>query len=71
MGQSRTYSGGYASVNPLAIRSQKDVLTQNKRVLTQLHRTVVGDVLYIAVGATMVGSVVLTAREGRAQGEGR
>ena len=70
VGQSRTYSGGYASVNPLAIRSQKDVLTQNKRVLTQLHRTVVGDVLYIAVGATMVGSVVLTAREGERKEKG-
>ena len=36
IGESRVYSGGYASVNPLAIRSQKDVLTQNKRVLTLL-----------------------------------
>ena len=64
IGESRIYSGGYASVNPLAIRSQKDVLTQNKRVLTLLHHTVVGDVLYIAVGATMVGSVVLTTHVG-------
>ena len=72
IGESRIYSGGYASVNPLAIRSQKDVLTQNKRVLTLLHNTVVGDVFYIAVGATMVGSVVLTTQPGdrkRAKGD--
>ena len=70
VGESRTYSGGYASVNPLAIRSQRDVLTQNKRVLTQLHHTVVGDVLYIAVGAAMVGSVIITAKEGERKDKG-
>ena len=70
IGESRIYSGGYASVNPLAIRSQKDVLTQNKRVLTLLHHSVVGDVLYIAVGATMVGSVILTTHVGDRKAKG-
>ena len=70
VGRSRTYSGGYHSVNPLAIRSAKDVLTQNKRVLTALHQTVVDDVLYIAVGATMVGSVVITSSEGERKRKG-
>ena len=70
VGESRSYSGDYMSVNPLAIRSTKDVLTQNKRVLTRLLDSVVGEVLYVAVGATMVGSVIITSLEGERKDKG-
>eukprot|EP00455_Lapot_gusevi_P001673 TRINITY_DN1063_c0_g1_i5.p1 TRINITY_DN1063_c0_g1~~TRINITY_DN1063_c0_g1_i5.p1 ORF type:complete len:375 (-),score=79.87 TRINITY_DN1063_c0_g1_i5:316-1440(-) len=65
IGRSYDYPGLYNSVNPLAIRSARDILTENRRVLTILEDTPFGpQVLFIAVGACLVGSCVLTSREG-------
>ncbi len=66
VGKTYHYGGGLLSVNPLAVRSAStDVFTTNKRTLTVLHTPLFGDVLYICVGATMVGSIELTAQEVR------
>jgi phosphatidylserine decarboxylase len=59
------YNGDYLSVNPLAIRSKMDVLDVNKRTCTVLNSCWGDDVLLIAVGAALVGSIELTAQAGQ------
>jgi phosphatidylserine decarboxylase len=57
-------SGTYLTVNPMAIRENVDVLTENKRHLVVIDSVEFGRVAFIAVGATLVGSIVLTRRIG-------
>jgi phosphatidylserine decarboxylase len=45
------------SVSPLSLRSTLDYLWQNKRLLTRIQTDVHGEVLFIEVGATNVGSI--------------
>lgn len=49
------------SVNPVAVTHPVDVFTENKRVVCQLDSDHHGSVALVAVGATMVGSIHLTA----------
>eukprot|EP01113_Clastostelium_recurvatum_P032709 TRINITY_DN4235_c0_g1_i1.p1 TRINITY_DN4235_c0_g1~~TRINITY_DN4235_c0_g1_i1.p1 ORF type:complete len:575 (+),score=184.18 TRINITY_DN4235_c0_g1_i1:53-1726(+) len=58
------YDGTYYTVNPIAIREQIDVYTENKRMRTTIHSPQFGEVLYMAVGATMVGSINITSQQG-------
>jgi len=52
-------------VNPLAINSQVlNVLTENKRTITLIESPQFGTVAYIAIGATLVGSIIFTCKEG-------
>jgi phosphatidylserine decarboxylase len=53
-------NGPLYSVNPIALKQNIDILSQNKRVITQLNTKQFGTVLYIEVGATNVGSIVQT-----------
>jgi len=57
--------GTYYTVNPIAVREQVDVYTENKRQRVVISSPEFGDVLYISVGATMVGSIFYTAKEGQ------
>jgi len=57
--------GTYYTVNPMAVREHVDVYTENKRQRVVLSSNGFGDVLFIAVGATMVGSIVFTVSEGQ------
>lgn len=52
--------GWLYSVNPLALRKRLRILWQNKRMITELKTDRFGDVLYIEVGATFVGSIKQT-----------
>lgn len=53
-------AGEYYSVNPVAINNPKvDVLTENCRSVTRLQHPNFGQVAFVAVGATLVGSVQL------------
>ncbi|PRP81133.1 hypothetical protein PROFUN_01967 [Planoprotostelium fungivorum] len=58
------HSGAYYTVNPIAIRTRLDVYTENRRTILEIQSEEFGDVCFIAVGATMVGSIVLTVKEG-------
>jgi len=58
------FDGTYYTVNPIAIRANVDVYTENKRVRCVLKTPDFGDVIYVAVGATMVGSVNFTKKVG-------
>jgi len=55
--ESKKISGYLYSVNPIAIKQNINIFCQNKRVMTTLFSEVFGEVLFIEVGATNVGSI--------------
>lgn len=58
--------GAYFTVNPMAVRKAIDVYTENARTVVLLDSPVYGRVAYVAVGAMMVGSILLTCEPGQA-----
>ncbi|XP_010260486.1 PREDICTED: phosphatidylserine decarboxylase proenzyme 2-like [Nelumbo nucifera] len=53
------------TVNPIAVNSKYcNVFTENKRVVSIISTADFGKVAFIAIGATMVGSITFTKREG-------
>jgi len=52
--------GAYYSVNPVALQKVEKVFCENKREWSIFHSNHFGDVLYIEVGATCVGSIIQT-----------
>ncbi|SMN21451.1 similar to Saccharomyces cerevisiae YGR170W PSD2 Phosphatidylserine decarboxylase of the Golgi and vacuolar membranes, converts phosphatidylserine to phosphatidylethanolamine [Maudiozyma saulgeensis] len=64
MGKPVYIDGEYYTVNPMAIRSGLDVFGENIRVVIPIHSKEFGTFLFIPVGAMMVGSVILTCKEG-------
>lgn len=50
--------GHYYTVNPIAVHSDScNVLADNKRGLAKISSPQFGDVAFVPVGATMVGSI--------------
>lgn len=65
IGASRPLGAEYYTVNPMAVRAEDfDVYTENKRLVTIIESPTHGTVLYIAVGATMVGSIQVSVKQG-------
>lgn len=56
-GETRLINGPLYSVNPIAIRQNLSILTENKRCVTPLQTSHFGTVQYIEIGATCVGSI--------------
>lgn len=56
-GQARMINGALWSVNPWALQRNIEIFTQNKRMLTTLATSRFGQILYLEVGATAVGSI--------------
>ena len=54
-------NGPLYSVNPIALKQRPSILWENKRYLTRVQTFTLGEVLYLEIGATCVGSVVHTA----------
>ncbi|HBV85192.1 phosphatidylserine decarboxylase [Desulfosporosinus sp.] len=52
--------GAYYSVNPIALRKINRIFCENKREWSIFHSHHFGDVLYVEVGATCVGSIIQT-----------
>ncbi len=52
--------GSYYSVNPLALQKVDKLFCANKREWSIFHSDHFGDVLYVEVGATFVGSIIQT-----------
>lgn len=52
--------GAYYSVNPVALQKVEKLFCENKREWSTFHSENFGDVLYIEVGATFVGSIIQT-----------
>ncbi len=59
-GKPRLINGPLFSVNPLALKRNIEILCENKRVITALKTENFGEVQYIEVGATHVGSIMQT-----------
>jgi len=70
IGATKPFDGALYTVNPIAIREDIDVYTENKRMFTLLDSPEFGTVGYISVGATMVGSIRLTSKEGQSAKKG-
>lgn len=64
LGTPKTIEGEYYTVNPMAIRSALDVYGDNVRVLVPIDSVAHGRVMFICIGAMMVGSTVITRRPG-------
>uniref|UniRef100_A0A1D1YH95 Phosphatidylserine decarboxylase proenzyme 2 n=1 Tax=Anthurium amnicola TaxID=1678845 RepID=A0A1D1YH95_9ARAE len=57
--------GSLYTVNPIAVNSNYcNVFTENKRVVSIISTKDFGKVAFVAIGATMVGSITLAKKEG-------
>ncbi|SJM83941.1 related to Phosphatidylserine decarboxylase proenzyme 2 [Zygosaccharomyces bailii] len=56
--------GEYYTVNPMAVRSSLDVFCENVRMVIPIDSQEFGTLLCIPIGAMMVGSIMLTCKEG-------
>ncbi len=55
-------NGSFYSVNPIALSRNVSYLWQNKRILTVIETEPYGMVSFLAIGATCVGSIRMTAK---------
>ncbi len=69
-GATKLMNGYLYSVNPVAVKRNIQILTQNKRTLCELHTSLFGRVLYMEIGATNVGSIQETYPPGQWQPKG-
>jgi phosphatidylserine decarboxylase precursor len=53
----RSVPGDYYQVDAVALQSKVDILTRNRRQYVVIETEAFGDVLFVAIGATDVGSV--------------
>ncbi|GAB1314830.1 hypothetical protein MFIFM68171_05040 [Madurella fahalii] len=58
----RSVPGDYYQVDALALRSKVNILTRNRREYVVIETEAFGDVLFVAIGATDVGSVKIHSR---------
>jgi phosphatidylserine decarboxylase len=65
LGTPKLIEGEYYTVNPMAIRSALDVYGENVRVVVPIDSVAHGRVMYICIGAMMVGSTVITRKAGQ------
>ncbi|KAL8946276.1 MAG: hypothetical protein Q9222_007306 [Ikaeria aurantiellina] len=68
MGKPKLIEGEYYTVNPMAIRSALDVYGENVRYIVPIDSVAHGRVIVVCVGAMMVGSTVITRKEGEKVG---
>lgn len=69
-GPTQLINGRLYSVNPLAVKQNIQILTQNKRTLCELRTPIFRRVLYLEIGATNVGSIRETYTPGEWQPKG-
>lgn len=68
--ETSTINGWLYSVNPLAIKRNIHTFAQNKRTLCELNSERFGQILFLEVGATTVGSICQTYTAGQRQKKG-
>jgi phosphatidylserine decarboxylase len=64
-GTPRLINGPLYSVSPIALLRRPGILWENKRYITRIRTDRLGEVAFLEVGATCVGSVVHTSRPGQ------
>ncbi len=69
-GYAQLINGPLFSVNPIALKRNIEILSENKRILTKLQTAQFGQVLYLEIGATYVGSIIQTYRPGTSYAKG-
>lgn len=69
-GPTRLINGWLYSVNPIALRKDIHIFTQNKRAICEMLTERFGPVLFIEIGATNVGSIHQTYQVHRACSKG-
>lgn len=69
-GTTKMINGYLYSVNPMAIRKNLDIFTENKRTLCEIDTNAFGKILYLEVGATCVGSIIETYTPGKFYSKG-
>lgn len=69
-GETRFINGWLYSVNPIALKQNVHIFTQNKRSICALDSKEFGKVLFIEIGATNVGSIHQTYQPGRFYSKG-
>lgn len=69
-GPTTLINGWLFSVNPLAVKRNIHIFTQNKRALCELQTSTFGRVLYLEIGATNVGSIQETYTPNQWQSKG-
>lgn len=65
IGPIKYIEGEYYTVNLMAIRSDLDVYCENVRVIVPIVTEAFGIVVMVGVSAMMVGSTVITVKEGQ------
>ncbi|KAF8985000.1 hypothetical protein BGZ46_006290 [Entomortierella lignicola] len=65
LSEPKLIKGEYYTVNPMSIRSGLDVYGENKRIVSTIESKEFGTVAYVAIGAMMVGSIILTTQAGQ------
>ena len=60
-GGSVLLNGPLYSVSPIALKQRPSILWENKRYLTRITTPALGEVLFLEIGATCVGTVVHTS----------
>jgi phosphatidylserine decarboxylase len=66
----KAIEGPLFSVNPMALKRNIRILSENKRMITHLHTKNFGTILYIEVGATYVGAIHQTYVPGEPYAKG-
>ncbi|NLZ47603.1 MAG: phosphatidylserine decarboxylase [Clostridiales bacterium] len=64
-GETNKIKGSYYSVNPMALNKKEKLFCQNKREWSLFKSDNFGQVLYVEVGATCVGSIIQSYTPGR------
>mgnify|MGYP001569234530 FL=1 len=57
-GETHKHKGSYYSVNPTALNKIPEIYCKNKREWSILYSNNFGEILYIEIGATCVGSII-------------
>ncbi len=66
----RFINGWLYSVNPIALITRPSIFWENKRVVTQIESPAICQVLFVEIGATMVGSIRQTYMPGETVAKG-
>jgi phosphatidylserine decarboxylase len=69
-GPPRFINGWLYSVNPIALATRPSIFWENKRVVTAIESPALGQVQFVEIGATMVGSIRQTYTPGETVAKG-
>ena len=68
--EQRLINGWLYSVSPIALRRRIGFLWENKRLLSLIETEQLGKVAFVAIGATCVGTIAMTAGKGETVAQG-